>query len=114
MCNAPNFKHEVEPMNQNTTTATGTGNTTAAQNDSRVVRYGHFQSRDTDAVMFRIRAGSYARYRQIQAIDESGHPVAHICDVRVGERETEQQTNDRLFAIMRLLELGRQASVKSA
>jgi len=96
---------------QNTTT--GAGNTTAAQNDLRVVRYGRFQSRDTDAVMFRIRGGSYARFRQIHAIDDSGFPVANICDVRVVDKETEQQTNNRLFAIMRLLELGRQVSEQS-
>ena len=94
-------------------TQTGAG-TSATQNDLRVVRYGHFQSRDTDAVMFRIRGGSYARFRQIHAIDDSGFPVANICDVRVVDKETEEQTNNRLFAIMRLLELGRQVSAQFA
>ena len=95
-------------------TQTGAGTTTAAQNDLRAVRYGHFQSRATDAVMFRTRARSYARFRQIHAIDDSGTPVVNICEVRVLDTETEEQTNNRLFSIMRLLELGRQVAAQTA
>jgi hypothetical protein len=97
--------------NENTTT--GAGTLAAAQNNPTLVRYGYFQSRATDTTTFRVGRDGRATFRDIHAVDDSGSIVGNVCAVRVNDAATEQQTNNRIFQILRLLELGRQASVNA-
>jgi hypothetical protein len=86
---------------------------TTAENSPRLVRYGSFQSRDTDTTTYRFGRSGLAKFRDIHAVDDAGNILGNVCSVRVNSASTEQQTNIRIFEIVRLLELGRQANAKS-